>query len=131
MTDIVNVIGDLDAFRRTVSSRRGWEIQPEFKEDVFTFVRVQYDAYHILKCSNASVNNPIKHYEAWNKPEKAEEWRAKLPQTENMRKCLSTKNSPNFLTYKALQFLDRTCHQNDTTKPDFSQFEPQHRALFG
>jgi len=28
------------------------------------------------------VNNIIKLYEAWNKPEEAEEWRAKLPQTE-------------------------------------------------
>lgn len=28
-----------------------------------------------------SRNNLIKLYEAWNKPEKAEEWRAKLPQT--------------------------------------------------
>lgn len=26
-----------------------------------------------------SLNNLIKLYEAWNKPEKAEEWRAKLP----------------------------------------------------
>ena len=29
-----------------------------------------------------SVNNLIALYEAWNKPEKAEEWRAKLPQME-------------------------------------------------
>ena len=29
-----------------------------------------------------SLNNLIDLYEAWNKPEKAEEWRAKLPQTE-------------------------------------------------
>ena len=29
-----------------------------------------------------SLNNLIKLYEAWGKPEKAEEWRAKLPQTE-------------------------------------------------
>ena len=29
-----------------------------------------------------SLNNLIALYEAWNKPEKAEEWRAKLPQTE-------------------------------------------------
>jgi hypothetical protein len=28
-----------------------------------------------------SLKNPIDLYEAWNKPEKAEEWRAKLPQT--------------------------------------------------
>jgi len=28
------------------------------------------------------VNNIIKLDEAWNKPEEAEEWRAKLPQTE-------------------------------------------------
>jgi len=28
------------------------------------------------------LNNLIDLYEAWNKPEKAEEWRAKLPQTE-------------------------------------------------
>jgi hypothetical protein len=26
-----------------------------------------------------SINNLIELYEAWNKPEKAEEWRAKLP----------------------------------------------------
>jgi len=29
-----------------------------------------------------SLNNLIDLYEAWNKPEKANEWRAKLPQTE-------------------------------------------------
>jgi hypothetical protein len=28
-----------------------------------------------------SLNNLIELYEAWGKPEKAEEWRAKLPQT--------------------------------------------------
>jgi serine/threonine protein kinase len=31
-----------------------------------------------------SINNLIELYEAWNKPEKAEEWRAKLPKTETM-----------------------------------------------
>jgi len=31
-----------------------------------------------------SINNLIELYEAWNKPEKAEQWRAKLPQTEAM-----------------------------------------------
>jgi hypothetical protein len=30
----------------------------------------------------ASLNNLIALYEAWNKPEKAQEWRAKLPQIE-------------------------------------------------
>jgi len=34
------------------------------------------------KITNTSVNNLIALYEAWNKPEKAEEWEAKLPQTE-------------------------------------------------
>ena len=29
-----------------------------------------------------SLNNLIELYEAWNKPKEAEEWRAKLPQTE-------------------------------------------------
>jgi hypothetical protein len=29
-----------------------------------------------------SLNNLITLYEAWNKPEKAEKWRAKLPHTE-------------------------------------------------
>ena len=29
-----------------------------------------------------SLNNLIDLYEAWNKPEKAEQWRAKLPQKE-------------------------------------------------
>ena len=29
-----------------------------------------------------SLNNLIDLYEAWNKPEKANEWRSKLPQTE-------------------------------------------------
>jgi len=29
-----------------------------------------------------SLHNLITLYEAWNKPEKAEEWRAKLPKTE-------------------------------------------------
>jgi len=33
-----------------------------------------------------SMNNIIELYEAWNKPEKAEEWRAKLSQTEAMEK---------------------------------------------
>jgi hypothetical protein len=28
------------------------------------------------------LNNLIALYKVWNKPEKAEEWRAKLPQTE-------------------------------------------------
>jgi len=28
------------------------------------------------------IDNLIALYEAWNKPEKAEEWRAKLPKTE-------------------------------------------------
>jgi hypothetical protein len=28
------------------------------------------------------LNNLINPYEAWNKPQKAEKWRAKLPQTE-------------------------------------------------
>ena len=28
----------------------------------------------------------IELYEAWNKPDEAKEWRAKLPQTESMRK---------------------------------------------
>jgi hypothetical protein len=32
------------------------------------------------------VNNLIDLYKAWDKPEKANEWRAKLPQTENMSK---------------------------------------------
>ena len=32
--------------------------------------------------TNAGVNNLIALYEAWNKPEKAEQWRSKLPQTE-------------------------------------------------
>jgi hypothetical protein len=30
-----------------------------------------------------SLNNLIELYEAWNKPEKAEKWRAKLAQTED------------------------------------------------
>jgi hypothetical protein len=29
-----------------------------------------------------SIKNLIELYEAWNKPEKAEEWRSKLPKTE-------------------------------------------------
>jgi hypothetical protein len=33
-----------------------------------------------------SWHNLINLYEAWNKPEKAEEWRAKLPQTEAVEK---------------------------------------------
>ena len=32
-----------------------------------------------------SWHNLIELYEAWNKPEEAEEWRAKLPQTEAVR----------------------------------------------
>jgi hypothetical protein len=30
----------------------------------------------------ASIRNLIELYEAWGKPEKAEEWRVKLPQSE-------------------------------------------------
>jgi len=37
---------------------------------------------HALK----SLNNLIELYEAWGKPEKAEEWRAKLPKTETVDK---------------------------------------------
>ena len=33
-----------------------------------------------------SLNNLIALYEAWNKPEKAEEWRTKLPETEAVTK---------------------------------------------
>lgn len=33
-----------------------------------------------------SLNNLIGLYESWGKPEKAEEWRAKLPQAEDTRK---------------------------------------------
>ena len=33
-----------------------------------------------------SLNNLIDLYKAWNKPEKAEKWRAKLPQTETKGK---------------------------------------------
>jgi tetratricopeptide (TPR) repeat protein len=32
-----------------------------------------------------SLNNLIELYEAWEKPERAEEWRAKLPQTEALK----------------------------------------------
>jgi len=32
-----------------------------------------------------SMNNLIALYEAWNKPEKAKEWRAKLPKTEAVK----------------------------------------------
>jgi len=35
-----------------------------------------------LLCTIDSLNQLIELYEAWNKPEKAKEWRAKLPQTE-------------------------------------------------
>jgi hypothetical protein len=31
------------------------------------------------------MNNLIELYEAWGKPEKAEEWRAKLPQEESTK----------------------------------------------
>jgi len=33
-----------------------------------------------------SLNNFIALYQAWNKPEKAQEWRAQLPKAENTRK---------------------------------------------
>jgi hypothetical protein len=33
-----------------------------------------------------SLNNLIAFYEAWNKPEKAKEWRSKLPQAEAVEK---------------------------------------------
>jgi len=33
-----------------------------------------------------SLNTLIELYQAWSKPEKAEQWRAKLPQTENITK---------------------------------------------
>jgi hypothetical protein len=32
-----------------------------------------------------SLNNLIELYEAWNKPEKAEKWRAKLPKTKAVK----------------------------------------------
>lgn len=37
------------------------------------------------RIANASVNESIALYDAWNKPEKADEWRAKLPQAEAAR----------------------------------------------
>jgi len=37
------------------------------------------------KITNASITNLIALYEAWNKPEKAKEWRAKLPKTKTIR----------------------------------------------
>jgi len=45
-----------------------------------------------------SLHNPIDLYEAWNKPEQAEEWRTKLPQKEaknerhNLRKVITFKS---------------------------------------
>jgi hypothetical protein len=33
-----------------------------------------------------SLNNLVDLYESWNKPEKFEEWRAKLPLADNMKK---------------------------------------------
>jgi len=33
-----------------------------------------------------SLNNVIALYEAWGKPEKAQQWRAKLPRAENIRR---------------------------------------------
>jgi len=71
---------------------------------------------HTLK----SLNNLIELYEAWGKPEKANEWRAKLPQAENIRKRHSPPNGPIFLTYKASEFLDKACQQNVSTDLDFS-----------
>jgi len=50
--------------------------------------RVIWDSIGRLKLSDThsrtveSSNNRIALYEAWNKPEKANEWRAKRPQTE-------------------------------------------------
>jgi tetratricopeptide (TPR) repeat protein len=42
-----------------------------------------------------SLNNLIDLYEAWNKPEKAEKWRAKLPQTEaTIERHINTKIAP-------------------------------------
>jgi len=37
-------------------------------------------------CPVESWDNPIALYEAWNKREKAEEWRAKLSQVKKIRK---------------------------------------------
>jgi hypothetical protein len=46
--------------------------------------RHQKDVYGLLiqSAADSIVNNLIDLYEVWNKPEKAEKWRAKLPQTE-------------------------------------------------
>jgi len=46
-------------------------------------LRFERLASHLFpRLSGASWQHLIDLYEAWNKPEKAEEWRAKLPQTE-------------------------------------------------
>lgn len=41
-------------------------------------------SFHIHPHTLESMNNLVKFYESWNKPEEAEKWRAKLPQTETV-----------------------------------------------
>jgi hypothetical protein len=38
----------------------------------------------LVKVNNVCADALIELYEAWDKPEKADEWRAKLPQTETV-----------------------------------------------
>jgi len=48
---------------------------PQFLSRVTLFYRKSTDDSNILR-------TPIESYDTWNKPEKAEEWRATLPRTE-------------------------------------------------
>ena len=70
-----------------------------------------------------SWHNLIELYEAWDKPERAKERRAKLPQTENMSKQVTwLQNGPNFFAYKTSDLLDTQCRQNVSTDLDFAHF---------
>lgn len=51
-----------------------------------------------------SLNNLIALYEAWDKPEQANQWRAKLPQTEASREWHVTPKPPQFLDLKHVTF---------------------------
>jgi hypothetical protein len=57
-----------------------WLLQSRISHIHFTETLPQAIKSHTLQ----SLNNLIELYEAWGKPEKAEEWRARLPQKQTV-----------------------------------------------
>jgi len=51
-----------------------------------------------------SLNNLIGLYEAWDKPEETEKWRAKLPQTEVVEECHVTLKRPQCFNLRNVKF---------------------------